>query len=497
MKKLAVDIGATVHLLATVLLWLGLAFLAPIAIALIYGESIWPYLLSLFITSGAGALLRLVTRSSAEISFREAFLMVGVSWLVIAEVGSLPYVLIGALSPVDAFFEAMSGFTTTGATVFTDIEAQSRALLFWRALTQWLGGMGIIVLAIAILPKMAIGGRQLMDAEVPGLEVEKLTPRIRETAQALWVIYAGITLIQIIALVLLGLSWFDAITHTFTTLSTGGFGTKNASIEPFSPMVQWAIAFFMLVGGTNFALFYRSVRRKPFYGAAFFQDDEFKFYVLVFTSFSLLVFLHVFFSYPTVEEALRHAAFQVASIMTTTGFASTDFADTARWNSTVQLLLFALMFLGASAGSTAGSIKLVRTLLIFKLIVREVRRILHPQAVMPIRLGKKVIPEEALKGIMIFAIIYVTLFALGSILLILDVERIGGIQGKPLQVWDAVSAVASAIGNVGPGFGVFGPMASYAPLPDTSKILLALLMWLGRLEIFPVIVLLTKSYWRG
>jgi trk system potassium uptake protein TrkH len=250
----------------------------------------------------------------------------------------------------------------------------------------------------------------------------------------------------------------------------------------------------MLLGGTNFALFYRGFRAKLSFVSIFTRDEEFRFYMAVFALVSLVLFLNLLRVYPTVEEALRHSAFQVATLLTTTGFASTDFNQ---WASTAKLLLLALMFLGACAGSTSGSIKLVRTLLIFKLMLREIRRVIHPQAVIPIRLGSRVISEEALKGIMIFAILYVSIFALGSILLMLDVERAGGIGGESLPILDAVSAVAASMGNVGPGFGVVGPMANYAALPETSKLLLTLLMWVGRLEIFPVIVLLTRSYWRG
>jgi trk system potassium uptake protein TrkH len=488
-----VDVRSSIHLIAIVLQWLGLAFVAPLLVAVIYGESPWPWGISAGLTSLLGLALRLVTRESREIRAREAFLVVAMSWLSIAAIGSLPYLLTGALSPVDAFFESMSGFTTTGATVITEIEAQPRALLFWRGLSQWLGGMGIIVLAIAVLPRLAVGGRQLMEAEVPGPEIERLTPRIRETARALWKVYAGLSLVEIALLMVTGVKPFEAIAHTFTTLSTGGFGTKSMSIEPFAPITQWVFVAFILLGGSNFALLYRAIRRGPRFGHALVRDEEFRFYLIVFGLMTLMLFLLLLGTYPRWEETLRHSAFQAISIMTTTGYASTDFDA---WSSTAKLLLLALMFLGGSAGSTAGSIKLVRSLIVFKLIYREIRRILHPQAVMPIRLGERVIGEEALKGVMIFMIVYVGIFFLGSLALLLDVQRAGGILGRPLPVLDALSAVAASLGNVGPGFGVFGPMASYAPLPDSSKLLLAGLMWLGRLEIFPVLVLLTRGYWR-
>jgi trk system potassium uptake protein TrkH len=488
--KLAVDLRSSLHLIAVLLPWIGLTFVVPLLVALIYKEDIWPWGASLAITSVLGGLLRLLTRESREIRTREAFFVVSLSWLVLALIGSLPYVLFGALGPVDAFFESMSGFTTTGATVLPDIEGQPRSLLLWRALSQWLGGMGIIVLAIAVLPRLAVGGRQLMEAEVPGLEVERLTPRIRETARALWKVYAGLSAAEIALLMLTGVSLYEAVAHTFTTLSTGGFGTRSESLGAFSPLTQWVVIAFILLGGTNFALLYRALRRPLGSGRTLWGDEEFRFYLVTFGLITGLIFLDLTRFYPSVEAALRHSAFQVASIMTTTGYASADFDQ---WDSAAKLLLLVLMFLGGSAGSTAGSVKLVRTLLLFKLLLREVRRVLHPQAVIPVRLGSRVISEEALRGITAFAILYVTLFALGSIGLMLDLER----SGMSVPVLDVISAVAASLGNVGPGFGIVGPMASYAPLPDTAKLFLAFLMWVGRLEIFPVLVLLTRSYWRG
>jgi len=488
--SLAVHLRSAFHLLALVLQWLSLAFLVPLGAALVYGEPGWPWLLTLGLTAALGLVLRWLTREAEEVRVREAFLVVGLSWLLLAALGSLPYLFLGVLSPTDAFFESMSGFTTTGATVLPDIEGQPRSLLLWRALSQWLGGMGIIVLAIAILPKLAIGGRQLMEAEVPGLEVERLTPRIRETARALWKVYAGLSVAELLSLMVVGLGPFEALAHTFTTLSTGGFGTRADSFASFPVPAQWLVIVFILLGGTNFALLYRASRRPLRAPGTLWRDEEFRFYLSVFALITGLLFLDLLGLYGSVEAALRHSAFQVASIMTTTGYASADFD---RWDSAAKFLLLALMFLGGSAGSTGGSIKLVRTLIIFKILLREVRRVLHPQAVIPIRLGSRVIGEEALRGVTAFAILYVTLFVLGSIALLLDLER----AGMDVSVLDAVSAVAASLGNVGPGFGLVGPMASYAPLPDTSKLLLIFLMWIGRLEIFPVLVLLTRDYWRG
>ncbi|MFB6287047.1 MAG: TrkH family potassium uptake protein [Candidatus Bipolaricaulia bacterium] len=492
--RIAVDLRSAFHLISIVLQGVGSAFLLPAGVALYYGEPVLPWMGVLALTVGLGTALRSVTHGSRHLTMREGFFVVGVSWLAIALFGSVPYLLIGPLGVVDALFESMSGFTTTGATVLTDIEGQSRSLLLWRSLTQWLGGMGIVVLAIAVLPRLGIGGRQLMEAEAPGPEVERLFPHIRQTAQALWGVYLGLTVAEIVALSVAGLSLYEAVSHAFTTVSTGGFSPEARSIEAYSGGVQWIVIVFILLGGSNFALLYRSLLSPLRLPRLLWDNREWRFYAAAYIVFVGLITLNITGLYATVEETIRHGAFQVASIMTTTGYASTDFNA---WSSTAMLLLLALMFIGGNAGSTSGSVKVVRTLLILKMMFREIRRILHPKAVIPLRLGDRVISETALRGILVFAIIYVTLFAIGCILLMLDVERAGLAGGQTLTVLDAVSAVAASIGNVGPGFGVFGPMNSYAPLPDTSKLLLAALMWIGRLEIFPIIVLLTKSYWRG
>ena len=492
--RIAVDLRSAFHLISIVLQGVGLAFLLPGGVALYYGEPVLPWMGGLAVTVGLGTAIRAITRDSRELTMREGFFVVGVSWLAIALVGSLPYVVISQLGFVDALFESMSGFTTTGATVLTDIEGQTRALLLWRSLSQWLGGMGIIVLAVAILPRLGIGGRQLMEAESPGPEVERLFPHIRQTARALWQVYLGLTAAEIVALSVAGLSLYEAVTHAFTTVATGGFSPNARSIEGYSGTVQWIILVFILLGGSNFALLYRGFRSPARMPHFLWNDREWRFFMGVFAAFAALLALSISALHPTVTEAIRHGAFQTASIMTTTGYASTDFNA---WDSTAKLLLLALMFIGASAGSTSGSVKVVRTLLIFKMVAREIRRILHPKVVIPLRLGDRVVSETALRGVLVFAVIYVTLFAVGCILLMLDVERAGLANGETLPVLDAVSAVAASIGNVGPAFGVFGPMNSYAPLPETSKLLLTTLMWIGRLEIFPIIVLLTKSYWKG
>ncbi|MCL6642915.1 MAG: TrkH family potassium uptake protein, partial [Candidatus Bipolaricaulota bacterium] len=359
------------------------------------------------------------------------------------------------------------------------------ALLLWRAFTQWLGGMGIIVLAVALLPKLGVGGSQLMDAEAPGPTLERLTPRIRETARLLWGIYVGLTALDVLLLVLVGrLSLFDAIAHAFTTLSTGGFSTRDSGFASFSPAAQWITVLFMMLGGLNFALLYRAiVRRQP---RALLADTEARFYGALLLGAALALLMSVGIGL----DNLRHSAFQAVSIMTTTGYASTDFES---WNPSAKMILLVLMFLGGCAGSTEGSIKVIRTWLVFRFIVRETRNVIHPQAVLPIRVSGRVVSEPIVRAVAIFAILYVTIFALGSIVLLWDVAR----AGLNMGIVEAASAVAATLGNVGPGFGPVGPMSTYAQLPETSKIFLIFLMWAGRLELFPVIVLFVRSYWKG
>ena len=499
--KLAVDLRPALYLIGIIIKWAGLTFIAPLVVALISKENLLPFVVPLIVTVGIGFGVEQLTKTEREIGVREGFLVVSLVWLLLSFFGGLPYVLADVLSPLDAYFETMSGFTTTGATVLRDIEAQTRSLLFWRGFTQWLGGMGVIVLAVAILPKLAVGGTQLMDLEAPGPSLERLTPRIRYTARRLWMIYFALTMLEIVLLIATGMRPYDAATHTFATLSTGGFSPKAQSIAAFGTVSQWIIILFMLLGGTNFNLLDRvieplraAVRAIKGRGKASFtttwlwRDEEFLFYLFIIAASTLVLLLAIKKAYATLGEGLRASAFQVVSIMTTTGFASSDFDA---WSSTAKMILLTLMFFGGCAGSTGGSIKVIRSLLIFKFILREIRKVIHPQAVIPIRLSGRAVDEDVIKAIAVFAILYVTIFAWGSVLILLDAAR----AGMNLEILDGVSAVAATLGNVGPGFGMVGPMGSYADFPATSKILLIFFMWLGRLEIFPVIVLLTKSYW--
>jgi len=498
-RRLAVDFPAAVNLVGMLGKYLGLAALFPVAVALWYGETIWPFVVAGAVTSGVGlALERLTAGARGRVGVREGFLVVAATWLLAASFAAIPYLLAGGeqlSSPIDAYFEGMSGFTTTGATVVTDYDELERSVNMWRQFTQWLGGMGIIVLAIAVLPRLRVGGRQVMESELPGPEIAQLSERIRATARSLWVLYVGLTALETLLLASLGwlgiddaMTEFEALAHAFTTMPTGGFSTQPRSIEPFSPTAQWIIVVFMLLAGANFALMYRGfLRRRP---RVFLRDEEFRLY-LALAALASAALTAMLWGYGIAEgeEAVRSGVFQVVSIMTTTGYASTDFA---LWPSLLLLTLFALMFVGGSAGSTGGSIKVVRHLLLGKVLRREIDQTLSPEVVMPIRLNASPVDERTVRAIAAFILLYVGFWAVGSAILAID----SAITGSGLQTIDALGTAATALGNVGPGFGITGPMGSFAPLGDVSKLTLIGLMWVGRLEIVPVVVLLTRHYWR-
>jgi trk system potassium uptake protein TrkH len=511
---LHVDWRPPVSLVGTVLKYLAVPMVFPLLVAVVYGEDIGVFVAGIAVTVVLGVVLERVD-PDPDLGPREAFLMVALTWLAVAVVGTVPYLLASAgtpstlAHPVNAFFESMSGFTTTGATVMGEIslDRHSHALLIWRQLTQWLGGMGIVVLAVAILPELSVGGAQLMDAEAPGPGIEKLTPRIAQTARVLWLAYLGFTVLEFLLLYglhLLGhapeMTLYNAIAHPLTTLPTGGFSPAARSIEAFSAAVQWVIIPFMVVAGTNFALMWRVVTGDP---GVFTRDDEFRFYAGVLAVLTALVAGLLYAglgvglaSVPepvapiagAVEPAIRQALFQVVAIVTTTGYASMDFTT---WSAAAKYVLLFAMFIGGSAGSTGGAVKIVRWLVILKSIKRELFTAVHPEAVKPVRLGGRAIDEEAIRGIYAFTLLYLAIFVASAVLVSLDATR----GPASLSILESVSAVAATLGNVGPGLGAVGPMGSYLVFPDTSKLYMAFLMWIGRLEIFPVLVLLTRSYW--
>jgi trk system potassium uptake protein TrkH len=444
-----------------------------------------PLLESMGLTVGGGALLHLFFRGAkAEvITQREGMAIVAIAWTAIGLTGALPFYLgIENCSFVDAFFESVSGATTTGASILTDIESVSKGLLFWRSFIQWLGGMGIIVLSVAILPFLGVGGMQLYKAEVPSPVPDKLKPRIRDTSMILWKVYALISLAQVVLLLLGGMSLYDALCHAFTTMPTGGFSTRNASVAHYNSVyLDTVIIVFMILAGINFSLHYQVMRGRPL---AFWRDSECRFFLGAVLVLVLLVSFDVYGAvYRSVGQALRYGTFQVVSIVTTTGFATADYE---KWPAMSQLILLLCMFLGASAGSTGGGMKCLRVMLCFKFCYKELFLLLHPRAVTHVKIAGKAVPDDIIRSVLGFMSLYMGLFALSSVIL----------AGLGVDFMTAVGAVAATIGNIGPGFGMVGPADNYALIPEMGKWLLIWCMLLGRLEVFTVIILLVPEFWR-
>ena len=501
-RIVGVDVGAALNLVGALLKYFSLAFLFPAALAIGHSETPWPFLAAGAITAGLGLGLERFTQGKEHVGVREGFLVVSLTWLFAAAVVALPYVFSGEAQldrPVDALFEAMSGMTTSGGSILTDFAAVDRSMMIWRQFSQWIGGMGIVVLALAVLPRLRVGGRQLMEHETPGPDIDALTTSIRDTARRLWILYVSLTVILAALLATLGwtgvdprMGLYEAVAYAFSTLPTGGFAPDPRSVEPFAPASQWVIAVFMMIGGINFALLYRAfVRRRP---GALFRDDELRLYIGLLavgsTAVAVLIWnagLH------QGEDAIRHAVFQTTSIMTTTGFASTDYNLWLAVAPAAAMLLVALMFAGGSAGSTSGSVKVARHLVIGRILRRELDQTVHPEYVAPVRINRYPIEERMVRAVIAFVLLYVGIFVVGSLLLLLDAHRVG----LDLSPFEALAASASALGNVGPAFGFAGPMGSFAPFSDLSKGIMIVLMWIGRLEIVPVAVLLTRAYWRA
>ncbi|MDO9508272.1 MAG: TrkH family potassium uptake protein [Thermovirgaceae bacterium] len=419
-----------------------------------------------------------------DLGVREAFAVVSLSWVFASAIGGIPYLLNGTVPTfTDAFFEAMSGFTTTGASVLTDIQSNPRGILFWRDLTHWLGGMGIIVLSLAILPFLGVGGMQLYKAEVPGPVPEKITPRVQQTALLLWGVYVLLSLMQTMALMFGGMDLFESLTHTFGTMATGGFSPLNGSIGQYgNPYFEWVITLFMFLAGANFVLHLLALRGDL---GAWWRDEEFRFYAKLVVSavFAATAFLFLSGTYESIPEALRYGAFQVVSIVTTTGYVTDDYE---LWPSFIQYLLLFLMFIGGCAGSTGGGIKNMRIMVLVKHVKAELQRLLHPRAIMPVRIGGKVLEREIISSVTAFFVMYIGLFALAA----LAMSALG------LDVLTAISSVAATIGNIGPGLGTVGPMDNYAHIPAAGKWVLSFCMLLGRLEIYTVMMLFIPGTWR-
>jgi len=449
------------------------------------GRDLYPILMAAALTVIVGYTTFLFTKRSSnkELKKRDGYLIVTLGWLIMSFFGMLPYILSGTIPDVtNAFFETVSGYTTTGATILTDIESVEKGILFWRSLTQWIGGMGIIVLAVAILPILGIGGMQLFVAETPGISPEKLQPRIKETAKRLWLIYVMLTGLELILLWIGGMSFYDAINHAFTTMATAGFSTKNDSIAHFnSPFIQYVILVFMFLGGTSFTMIYFGLHGKF---QAIYKNEEFRYYLGVAVLLTIACALSIMFvSNQGAEISFRQAAFQVVSILTTTGYVTADYTG---WTSALTVMFFVLMFVGASSGSTAGGVKIVRHVVLIKNSILEFKRQLHPSAIIPVRLNKRAVHRDITFNILAFIMIYISIFAVGSIIL----------ASMGVDFVTAVGAVAASLGNVGPALGEVGPMSNFNGIPDAGKWLLSSLMLIGRLELFTVLILFTPYFWR-
>lgn len=442
------------------------------------------FLKSGLITLGVGSFAYLISKGvQKDLGKREGYIIVSLVWVIFSIFGCLPYLFSGSIPSItDAFFETMSGFTTTGSSVLNNIEELSHGILFWRSLTQWMGGMGIIVMFLAILPTLGIGGRELFVAEVPGPAPDKLTPRIRETARNLWGLYMLFTLVETVMLYLGGMTFFDAVNHSLTTMATGGYSTKQASVGFFtSPYLQYVIIFFMFVAGTNFTLSYAFVTGKM---TKVFKDEEFRFYTIVVFLFSVIIAIGLLAAGNiSGEQAFRDGLFTVVSIITTTGYATADYL---LWTPFLGMLIFVLFFVGGSAGSTGGGVKVVRILLLFKNSFYELKRLVHPNAVIPIRYNRHVVDQRTVTNILAFFVFYILIFMISSILMSLWTP----------DIYSAFSSVATTLGNIGPGFGEIGPMENFHNLPDLAKWFLSFLMLLGRLELFTVLILFSPSFWK-
>ena len=453
----------------------------PVAVALLYGEPALPYVYSAATALIYGLAVALSVRPpDRRMRTRDGFFVVSAAWLLASGFGSLPYVFSGTLAPVDALFESVAGFTTTGSSVLANVEGAPRALLLWRSITQWLGGMGIIVFTIAVLPLLGIGGMQLFRAEVPGPVKDKLTPRIAVTARRLWLIYVALTVGTVAALWIAGMGPFDAVCHAFTAVSTGGFSTRAASIGAFAtPAIEWVLIFVMAIAGTNFALHYRLLVGR---GRSVLGDVELRFYlaVLATTVAAVAWLLH---GAGAAQAPLRTAAFQVTSLLTTSGFATADFEV---WPALFQFLVLPLLMIGGMAGSTAGGLKTLRVLIGLRALRAFVLRLSHPLAVRPVRHDGRPVAEDVVTGVVVFFLAYFAITGVAATV----------VAAYGYDVVTAVTAALTAIGNVGPGLGAIGPTETFAHFPSAVKLTLAFCMIAGRLEVFTVLVLFEPHFWR-
>jgi trk system potassium uptake protein TrkH len=475
------------HVLALIVLIVALFLIAPIIVGMYYGE--WAEVREFSLTFLYSVLsmvpLFILTRSKKDsgLSMRDGFLLVSLSWIAVSAMGAVPFVLTGAIpSYTEAYFETMSGFTTTGASILTAIETLPFSVLFWRSLTHWLGGMGIVVLAVAVLPLIGIGGMPLIQAESPGPRVDKIVPQVRKTAMILWIIYVALSLLETILLMFGGMNLFDALTHTFGTMATGGFSPKNASVGYYdSAFIHNTITIFMVLAGVNFGLYFVMLQNN---WKIILKNTELKVYLGIFFGSTLLIALNLrnmnFF--PNLGESLQYAGFQAASILTTTGYATADFDS---WPFFSRAVLFTLMFIGGCSGSTGGGMKVVRITALFKLAVNEMKHLLNPRGISLIRMNKEVVKKDFIYTVTGFVLLYIGLLLLTTLL----------VAYSGIDLLSSFSTALVTLGNIGPGFGAVGPTLNYNFMEPWVKWVLSLAMMIGRLEVYTVLVIFTPRFW--
>lgn len=495
------------NLISVLMLFNALFMTLCVLVAFIYQETTFlPFLFSCLLTALVGNSIYFSTKNAPKkLSLRDGYLIVGTGWICLILSGALPYLFSipylsahhfnqNDFSITNVFFETIAGYTTTGATIFNDVEILPKSILFWRSLTQWIGGMGIIVLTIAILPLLGIGGMQLFVVEAPVVSANKIHPRITDTAKRLWMVYVLLTLAQIILMVFAGMGWFDAINHALTTLSSGGFSTKNDSTAYWNstPSIQYILIFFMFLSGINFVLNHFLLK---FDFKKIFQNEEFRWYLGMIVSFSILIGLMLTFwihdTNFTTEASFRNSFFHVISIVTTTGFTSTDYSQ---WSPFITMLFFSLLFVGGSAGSTSGGVKVIRHVILLKNSLLEFKRLIHPNAVLPVRYNKKSIAQNIVYNILAFFVMYLFIWIFGAIFLALVNN---GLHSNYEEFMSAMSLSAASLGNTGVGFGANGPGSSMAALTPIAKWFCAFLMILGRLELFTILILFSPHLWRN
>jgi trk system potassium uptake protein TrkH len=479
------NIKVIIRTLGFLLIGEGILMLLTLLLAAFYQEGdVQAFAVSTGITIFTGTVSSLLTRkANPKIGKREGYIIVSFVWVLFSFFGSLPFILSNSIPALhDAFFETMSGFTTTGATILNNIESMPHGILFWRSLIQWIGGMGIVVLSLAILPAFGIGGMSLYAAEAPGVTYDKINPKIKDTAQILWNIYLLLTVAQTILLCLGGMGVYDSVCHSFTTMATGGFSTKQASIGYWdSAYIQYVIIFFMFLAGNNFTLSYFALKGSP---KKMFENEEFRYYLCITLLVAVIIAIGLVITDSLgYEKAFRDALFQVVTIITTTGYATTDYL---LWHPFLTYLLFLTFFIGGSTGSTGGGIKVMRIVLLVKNSYYELRRLIHPNAIIPLRFNHKTINSQIIHNTLAFFFLYMTIFIISSLVLMLFMP----------EFETAIGAVATSLGNIGPGLGSVGPAASFSHLPAFAKWFLSFLMLVGRLELFTVIIIFSPTFWK-